>query len=662
MKQMQRFLIVWVMIVFSACSSVYNVMDKGDYDVIISKYASTINKNEPEINYQVAEAYRKSNRIQESEAFYEHAVEEGVIEQDAFYYYAKALKANQKYDKALDVLEDALPRLTSQTVKALVENEIVNLSSVEELKSAETYFRAKNLDEINTNFAEYSPVFINNYLYFTSNRSGGRIYKATGTPFLDIYRVQSKGANIDARTLEQLPPSINDPEINEGSIAISADGMSIIFAKGNNGKATGNEEVNLYFTRYRNGQWLEPRPIAINDPRSWDSTPALSPDGTTLYFSSTRPGGIGGMDLYSAKLNRRGRWVDVRNLGPEINTPGNEMFPFISEDGNLYFSSDAHPGLGKIDIFRAVRRGGLVQIQNLGRPMNSEADDFSYYEFNLTRGFFSSNRKGGKGDDDIYTFVNDDPDLKVVNYFLTGNTVSSDESGAEIALSNSKVLLVAEDETVIDESFADQNGNFRFRVYPEEKYFLIAEKTEYFTTRKIFSTIGRSIQKDTLTEFITNVDFETKIHLDRIVLEKPVVLNNIYYDLDKSDIRADAAIVLDSLVMIMEDNPDIYVELGSHTDDRAGNDYNMDLSWNRARSAVGYIIQSGVDPVRIVAKGYGESRLLIKAAVMEEDHQVNRRTEFKVLRYNPKSRQDDLAPEQELDEYDRFFDNSEGGR
>jgi outer membrane protein OmpA-like peptidoglycan-associated protein len=165
-----------------------------------------------------------------------------------------------------------------------------------------------------------------------------------------------------------------------------------------------------------------------------------------------------------------------------------------------------------------------------------------------------------------------------------------------------------------------------------------------------------------LTEFITNVNFETKIHLDRIVLEKPVVLNNIYYDLDKSDIRADAAIVLDSLVMIMEDNPEIYVELGSHTDDRAGNDYNMDLSWNRARSAVAYIIQSGVDPVRIVAKGYGESRLLIKAAVTEQDHQVNRRTEFKVLRYNPKSRQDDLPPEQELDEYDRFFDNSEGGR
>jgi peptidoglycan-associated lipoprotein len=656
-----RFLVVLLLFLVSCTSSVYKKMDNGDFDLIISKYARTIDSNDPEINYQVAEAYRKSNRIQESEPYYEHAVEEGVIEQDAYYYYAKALKSNMKYEEARAVLEKNLSRVTNQTVLKLVENEIENLKTVDELKEAENYYRAKNLDEINTSFADYGPVYINEYLYFTSNRSGGKIYKVTGTPFLDIYRVRSRGANINARTLQKLDPIINHPNINEGSLAVSADGQSIIFAKGNDGKPTGNLEVNLYFTRYRNGQWSEPRPIAMNDPKSWDSTPALTPDGNTLYFSSTRPGGFGGMDLYTAKLNRRGRWVDVRNLGPEINTPGNEAYPFISEDGSLYFSSDGHPGFGKIDIFKASRQSGLTQITNLGQPMNSEADDFAYYEFNITKGFFSSNRKGGKGDDDIYTFVNDDPDLKIVNYFLEGITQTTDDAGDTITVSNSKVLLVAADETVLDESFADQNGKFQFRVYPEEEYYLIAEKTDYFTTRKVFSTIGKSVPKDTLTEFITNVTFQSDIMLDRIVIEKPIVLNNIYYDLDKAEIRPDAAIVLDSLVMIMNDNPDIFVELGSHTDDRASDDYNMDLSWRRARSAVAYIIQSGIDAARIVAKGYGESNLLIQNAQTEEEHQINRRTEFKVLRYDPKLNNDDLPPAEELDEYDRFFNDS-GGR
>lgn len=646
---------------FMSCSSsVYKNMEKADFDLIITKYAATIDRNDPEINYQVAEAFRQSNQIQQAEPFYEHAVEEGVIEQDAYYYYAKSLKANQEYDKARKMLEKYLPRITNQQVKHLVENELKNLTSVDELEKAENYYRAKNLDEINTEFADYGPVYINNYLYFTSNRSSSKIYKVTGTPFLDLYRVRSQGANIDQRTLEKLDPIINAPDINEGSLAVSADGLSIIFAKGNDGKPTGNLEVNLYFTRYRNGQWLEPRPIATNDPKSWDSTPALSPDGTTLYFSSTRAGGYGGMDLYSAKLNRRGRWVDVRNLGPEINTPGNEAYPHVSDDGNLYFSSDGHPGFGKIDIFKAIRQGGLTRIENLGKPMNSSADDFAYFEFDLQKGFFSSNRKGGKGDDDIYTYVNDDPDLKVVNYFLTGTTVSTDDAGDTLVIPNSKVLLVAKDETVLDESFADQNGTFRFRVYPEEEYYLIGEKTEYFTTRKLFSTIGKSVKKDTLTDFITNVKFSSQVFLDRIVIEKPIVLNNIYYDLDKAEIRPDAAVVLDSLVMIMGDNPEIFVELGSHTDDRAGDDYNMDLSWQRARSAVSYMITRGIDPARIVAKGYGESRLLLANAESEQDHQVNRRTEFKVLRYNPKTRQDDLPPDEELDEYDRFFDNSGG--
>jgi len=636
-------------------------MNNAEFDAVIAKLGDNPQKNSVEENMMVGDAYRKSNRLTESVPFYQAALDEGGAPEEANLYLAQGLKVEQKYDEAVKVLDRYLPRARDERTKNMAEKELQNLRKVDELKDKSSYYRVKNLSDMNTDKAEYSPVYSKNYLYFTSNRDGGKIYRTTGTPFTDIYRVSTKGANVNVSTLDALDPIINHTDTNEGSVAISADGTSMIFAKGNNGKAKGFSEVNLFFTRYRNGRWSIPAPLSINVGESWDSTPAFTPDGTTLYFSSTRPGGYGGADLYQAKVNRRGRWVDVRNLGPEINTSGDEVFPYVSEDGSLYFSSDGHAGFGKLDIFRAVREGGHVTITNLGKPMNSSADDFGMHQFNLTRGFFTSNRKGGQGDDDIYTFINDDPDLKVVNYFLTGVTVTTDDAGEEIILPNTKISLTADNGDILDESFTGGDGKFNFRVYPEEHYDLLSEKTDYFTVRKDFTTIGKTVRKDTLTEFITNVTFETKIMMDPIVLEKAIVLDNIYYDFNKANIRADAALVLDSLVQIMNDNPEIFIELGSHTDSRADDEYNINLSRRRAQSAVGYIINEGINSDRIVAKGYGETQLIVKNAKTEEEHQRNRRTEFKVLRYNPRDRNDDLPPDESVDEYDRFFNDSGDG-
>ncbi len=656
-----RFFLLLLVTVSLLSSCVLNRAEKSyekkEFNKAIELYKRAATPDNAEINYKIAEAYRKSNRLSESVTYYNTAIKAGYDNPEAHVNFARALKSIEQYDEARKSLNTVLETSVSDSLKKVASYELTNLESLSKVKSRPNYYRIKNLDGLNTRFAEYSPAYKDGVLYFTSNRDSRNIYVVTGSPFTDIYRANARGANVDQSSIMPLDNIINYDDVNEGSMAISPDGSSIIFAKGNSGKASGYSEVNLFFTRYRNGQWTEPRPLSINDAESWDSTPALSPEGTTLYFSSNRPGGYGGADIYSAQLDRRGRWVDVRNLGPIINTPGEEVFPFVSQSGKLYFSSNGHPGFGNLDLYVATREYGNITVENLGEPMNSSSDDFALYEFDLTRGFFASNRPGGEGDDDVYTYVNEDPDLKIVNYYLTGVTVTHDDGGEKIILPNTKVSLIStETNEILDEAFTNEDGAFQFRVYPEEEYNLIGEKTDYFTSRKKFSTIDKSVDKNELKDFITNVTFNTEVVMERIVIEKPIVLENIYYDLDKASIREDAALVLDSLVTIMNDNPEIYVELGSHTDVRADDAYNMDLSFRRARAAVQYMINNGIDAGRITAKGYGESVLVVENATTEEEHQRNRRTEFKVLRYDPGEREEELPPTEEYDEYDRFFE------
>lgn len=642
-------------------------VNNGEYDVAVDQYKKLVSKNatNPDLNFQLAEAYRKSNNIGQAAPYYRVALQNGLVEEMAWFHYAQSLKATGKYEEAKDALGDYLLKASSPSVKKLAENDLAGLEKLDLLKDRESYYRVKNLETINTPAAEYSPVYNKGDLYFTSNRDGGKVYKTTGTGFTDIYSVKTRGAVVDLTSLRALDPIINDPGVNEGSVAFSSDGFTMIFAKGNTGKGSDADQINLFFTRYRNGRWSVPRPVNVNDPASWDSSPALSPDGATLYWASDRPGGFGGSDIYSATLNNRGRWVDIRNLGPEINTAGDEAFPYVAEDGSLYFSSDGHPGLGRLDIFVAKRQGGAMRVDNLGAPVNSEGDDFGMFLFNPTRGFFSSNRPGGKGDDDIYTFVNDDPNLKIINFYLTGTTVTPTDAGGEEILGNTKVrLLDVKGDKLVSETFTGDDGSFKFQVFGEENYYLVAEKQDYFTTRIDFSTVGKTPNRETLTEMITNIDFETKISLDKIVMLKPIVMDNIYYDLDKADIRPDAAIELDKLAQLMRDNPEIEIELASHTDDRAPDDYNLDLSDRRARSAVQYLVSQGINATRMVARGYGETQLIIKNAGTEEEHQINRRTEFKVTSYDKSKftiEDEDQPNSAEDDEFDKYFKRGNGG-
>lgn len=647
--------------VIAACSPENKALKNfryGNYENVIAYYKGVLTSqpNNGKANFYIAESYRQSNRIKLAEPYYEKAGGPGISKDTVLLHLAKAQQANGKYAEAQQTLESLAASTEVESLRDRANKELTGLRRLDELAQQKSYYRIKNLEALNSNFSEYSPAYINGELYFTSSRSNDRIYASTGTPFTDIYKAKTQGANVDAETINPLPETINTPNVNVGTIAFSPDGRTMVFAKGNTGKRKGANDVDLYLSRFRNNAWTEPVQININQPDSWESAPAFSPDGRHLYFSSNRKGGFGGLDLYSAQMDSRGRFTRVRNLGPEINTSGNESFPHISENGKMYFSSDGHSGYGMLDIFVVERVNGKTVIQNLGEPVNSTADDFGIFLFRVDRGFFTSNRDGGKGDDDIYTFVNDDPNLRVVNYYLQGVTYSMRPDSTRDILPDTKVTLLDSKGDIMQDYVTGNDGKFLFRVYENEKYTLIGETEGFLVERGQYQTIGKTVDPATLKELVTNITLDTLMVLDRLEKNKVFVLKNIYFGYDSANIRPESARELDKLVEVLNDNPEIKIEMSSHTDSIGSIEFNINLSQRRAAATVNYLIKQGIAPERLVAKGYGESKPIARNTNPDgsdnpDGRQRNRRTEFKILEIGPRL----IKEGEEEDEDDKFF-------
>jgi peptidoglycan-associated lipoprotein len=351
-----RYFVFFLMIVLVTACSLEKKANKAfrlaKYQSVIDMYKKNLanNPNNPKANYFVAESFRLSNRIKDAEPYYAKAGGRGVDKDSVQFYYAQALKANGKYEEATRQLEALANSAAEEEMKDRAKAEIDGIAYLEKLRDKQSYYKVKNLDLLNSTASEYSPVFLNNELYFTSSREKGKVYEAEGRPHTDLYKVASRGANVDVATMAALPAGINTENVNDGCITFSPDGKIMVFAKGNSGKRKGGNDVDLFLSRFRNGAWSAPVPLNINDPEAWDSSPSFSPDGRTLYFASNRKGrardksSYGGTDIYSAQMDSRGRFSRVKNLGPEVNTPGNELFPYVAEDMKLYFSSDGHPG------------------------------------------------------------------------------------------------------------------------------------------------------------------------------------------------------------------------------------------------------------------------------------------------------------------------------
>lgn len=659
----------------SAEKKAVKAFNRGEYQNTINLLKASPIRNSSKGNFLIAESYRLSNRLPEAEQYYEKAGGRGGFDKDTIqFFYSQALKANGKYEEAKKELEALQSRTANEPLKDRAAAELNGLTYLSNLRQKPSYYKVKNLELLNTPASEYSPAYLNNELYYTSSKGNGRIYEATGTPFTNIYKVASRGANVDMATVAPLPPSINTENVNNGSIAFSPDGKLMVFGKGNSGRKKGAEDVDLYMARYRNGQWGDAqiitgsvntsvRPGDGSAEYSWDSTPTFSPDGRTLYFASNRLGGYGGTDLYAAQMDSRGRFSRVRNLGPEINTAGNEMFPYVAEDAKFYFASDTHPGFGGLDLFVVKRTNGKTSIENLGEPVNSTGDDFGIFLVRPDRGFLVSNREGGKGDDDVYTFVNEDPDLRVVNYYLAGVTYTPDKAGKLQILPNTRVSLIDANSNIMQDYVTGNDGKFLFRVYENENYNLIGDLDGYLVKRQTYTTIGKSVDPKTLTELITNITLDTLVVLDKIELLKPFRLENIYFEFDSTRIQPSAEKEMDKLVQLLVDNPDIRIEMGSHTDSVGSNSYNYELSKGRAESTVRYLIDHGISADRLTARGYGEEVPIARntnpdGTDNKPGRDMNRRTEFKILGINERAKP--IEEDQEEFDEDKYF-KKDGG-
>jgi peptidoglycan-associated lipoprotein len=674
-RLMSLLAIVTLAALLAGCNPAMTAYKKGIHHFDAGEYALAIGQFEKaqkgtldaaKLNFYEAESYRLSNRFAEAAPFYKKALDAGSTEANLRLNYAYALKTKGEYAEALSQMQQyvtAAPKTTPKALREKAEREVETLRAIDLISATKNQYTLQNLTALNSPGIEYAPVVAGDFLVYTSSHKE-TLYKNNNLPMTGLYKVKLEQARPDVATKTSPgQPNAARPEVfsqsvfagdaNEGTPAFSKDGKSMIFARGNNGKRKGGLDVDLYMSRQtETGAWGDPFRLPVSDSTAWDGSPAFSADGRTLYFASNRAGGAGGLDLYRTNMDKSGRFSRPVNMGRDINTPGDEMFPYVSPDAKLYFSSDGHPGLGKLDVFMATRSQGVIRVENLGQPINSPADDFGLVFADDFSGYLASNRTGGQGDDDIYFFSEPDttqtPTLanqppkpgdpsiytgpKTVRYFLAGIVQSGDAPVLPLDSAHVRIIETDEAGTQLADVTTDKPGTFgKFAVQEGKEYAIVVERKGFLTRREPFSMLGRSIPEVFLRKAETDTTFTVIVPLDRNALNRTFVLDNIYYDLNKYNIRSDAAPELDKLVTIMKDNPTLKIELQSHTDARDTDAYNLKLSQNRAKAAVDYIVGKGIDAGRIVAKGYGETQLVIKNAKTEEEHQRNRRTEVKIL-------------------------------
>ncbi|MGG7036039.1 MAG: OmpA family protein, partial [Flavobacterium sp.] len=554
------------------------------------------------------------------------------VEPEYFYRYSQSLKSIGEYEKADQMLAKFNQKSGNDSRAKLYAK---NKYYMEEIKANSGRHKVENAG-INSIYSDYGSHVSGNKLIFASARDTGNFAKRkdkwTNQYFTKLYASDIEGDN-SLKSPKNYSKKIKN-KFNLSTPVITKDGKTIYFT-GNDPKGEEIEGKNkertlkIYRATLVKEEWDTPIELSINIDGYNVAHPALSPDEKILYFSSNMPGTIGQSDIYKATINEDGTLGPAENLGPEINTEGKETFPFVSQDNELYFSSDGHPGLGGLDIFatKITKDGKFKPIQNVGEPANSKKDDFGYYIDSKTRnGFLTSNRENGKGADDIYKFV--ETKKLVFDYILEG--LITDKETKQL-LDSTKVSLFDEKFKLIKEFQTAADAMYSFEVDAGKTYYVRAEKTDY-NVKEQKITILKENQKTTL-------NFELEKAACKVTIGDNLGIcfgiKTIYFDLDKYDIRSEAAIELEKILDVLEKFPKMKIDIRSHTDSRASHQYNQILSDRRAKATIEWLVKNGIEKNRLTGKGYGESQLVNKCTddveCTEEQHQQNRRSEFIIL-------------------------------
>ncbi|PIF60483.1 OmpA family protein [Flavobacterium sp. 2] len=551
-------------------------------------------------------------------------------EPEYYYRYAQALKAKGDYTAADKILEAFTEKVKTDKRGILFEN---NKNYLEKIKSNSGRFEIADAG-INSTQTDYGTSFLGNKIIFASARDTGGVvkktFKWTNKTFTNLYEAELKGDGTIGKP-ERFEKKINS-KFNESTPVFTKDGKTMYFTRNNflDGKRGRNGQkvtlLKLYKADFVNGKWQNISELPFNSDQYSTAHPALSNDETILYFASDMPGTLGQSDLYKVAINSDGSFAKPENLGKTINTEGRETFPFISGDNELYFASDGQPGLGGLDVYvsKINNDGTFSEAQNIGAPINGKQDDFAFVIDSKNRnGFFSSNREGGIGNDDIYRFTEI---KKILCQQILKGTTADLETGKTIE--NAKVTLLDANFNIKDQVVSDANGIYKFAVDCAKNYYVKAEKQDY-ETKEAAVTIKEQTGETNLDIMLEKRNKPINVGTD---LAKTLDIPIIYFDLDKSVIRKDAAFELEKILVVMQQYPKMKIDVRSHTDSRQTVKYNMALSDKRAKSTVQWLIKNGIASDRLTGKGFGESQLVNKCSdgvpCTEKEHQQNRRSEF----------------------------------
>ena len=594
-------ILIVLVVLLGACSGSRS-MHSGDVSFEIGEHYNAIEKyrkayrsqklkeEKSKLAFRIAESYFKISDFAKASVWYKNAVKRNYDDPLCMLHYADCLRATQKYEEAITWYQTYLGIKPDDQ---LAKNGLEASKVVSGWLEKPDRYIVNIVKELNSKNSDYCPVFVggrDNEIIFTSTReivTGKRKSNITGTRFSDLFtsKFEVQKQKWGTPTLLEENELINTSS-DEGAATLSSRGDQMIFTRCRFDK-TKDLGAELYSANQSRGEWSEPTLLSIVGDSLIAAQPSLSEDGTQLYFVSDRKGGYGGKDIWMATDKGGGVFDNPVNLGPEINTPGDEMFPTIRDNGELYFSSNYWPNMGGLDIFKAVQdENKKWTVENMKAPINSPGDDFgmSFIKGEVTKGLFSSNRKGSRSDD-IYSFY-----LPPKIFNVTGEIANKETAQT---IDGALIRIIGTDGTNL--KMRADGGRFQIKLKPETEYVFAAFKDGYLNDKVRASTVGLEDSKEFRFQFKLSPTTE------------PIKVNNINYAFGSYEITEESKLALDSVVQLLTMNPTITIELMAHTDHVGSAEFNSELSQKRAQSVVDYLISKGITPARLVARGYGET-------------------------------------------------------